>query len=134
MVTQIFLTFLLNLIHIFLIISIKYNAHPILLTYPKTMLKSLCCFKEIFDFISRVSCTNILDSSTQIVNLYGGNFNGISLENSSCALIHIYWRRETALSPPVKYFFTDRPKTALLLWIIYVISVLCLLCFRASVY
>ena len=39
-------------------------------------------------------------------------------------------RRETGLSPPVKYF-TDRSKEVLLLWIIYVISVLFLLCFRA---
>ena len=33
------------------------------------------------------------------------------------------WRREIDLSPPVKYF-TDRSKAVLLLWIIYVISVL----------
>ena len=32
-------------------------------------------------------------------------------------------RRETGLSPPVKYF-TDHSKAVLLLWIIYVISVL----------
>ena len=37
---------------------------------------------------------------------------------------------ETGLSPLVKYF-TDRSK-AVLLWIIYVISVLFLLCFRAG--
>ena len=37
---------------------------------------------------------------------------------------------ETGLSPPVKYF-TDRSKAVLLLWIIYVIFVLFLLCFRA---
>ena len=37
-------------------------------------------------------------------------------------------RRETGLSPPVKYF-TDRSKAVLLLWIIYVISVLfCYVC------
>ena len=29
------------------------------------------------------------------------------------------WRRETGLSPPVKYF-TDRSKALLLLWIFYV--------------
>ena len=29
------------------------------------------------------------------------------------------WRRETGLSPPVKYF-TDRSKAVLLLWIFYV--------------
>ena len=39
-------------------------------------------------------------------------------------------RYETGLSIPVKYF-TDRSKAVLLLWIIYVISVLFLLCFRA---
>ena len=37
-------------------------------------------------------------------------------------------RRETGLSHPVKCF-TDRSKAVLLLWIIYVISVLFLLCF-----
>ena len=37
-------------------------------------------------------------------------------------------RHETGLSPPVKYF-SDCPKAVLLLWIIYVISVLFLLCF-----
>ena len=42
-------------------------------------------------------------------------------------------RRETGLSPPVKYF-TDRSKAALLLLIIYVISVLFLLCFRARLF
>ena len=37
-------------------------------------------------------------------------------------------RRETGLSPPVKYF-TDRSKAVLLLWIFYVFfSVLCSLC------
>ena len=44
------------------------------------------------------------------------------------------WRRETGLSPPVKYF-TDRSKTVLLLWIFYVFvlsSVCYVLC--ASVY
>ena len=40
---------------------------------------------------------------------------------------------ETGLSPPVKYF-TDRSKAVLLLWIIYVISVLFLLCFRARLF
>ena len=42
-------------------------------------------------------------------------------------------RRETGLSPPVKYF-TDSSKAVLLLWIFYVFSVLCLLCNCASVY
>ena len=41
--------------------------------------------------------------------------------------------RETGLSPPVKYF-TDRSKAVLLLWIIFVISVLFLLCFRACLF
>ena len=36
---------------------------------------------------------------------------------------------ETGLSPPVKYL-TDRSKVVLLWWIICVISVLCLSCFR----
>ena len=40
-------------------------------------------------------------------------------------------RCETDLSPPMKYFFTDHSKAVLLLWIIYGISVLVLLCFRA---
>ena len=40
---------------------------------------------------------------------------------------------ETGLSHPVKYF-TDRSKKVLLLWIIYVISVLFLLCFRAHLF
>ena len=39
------------------------------------------------------------------------------------------WRRETGLSRPVKYF-TDRSKAVLPLWIIHVISGVCLLCFR----
>ena len=42
-------------------------------------------------------------------------------------------RRETGLSPPVKYF-TDHSKAVLLLWIIYVISVLFLLCFCARLF
>ena len=37
------------------------------------------------------------------------------------------WCCETGLSPPVKYF-TDRSKAVLLLWIVYVFTVLCLLC------
>ena len=41
--------------------------------------------------------------------------------------------RETGLSPPVKYL-TDRSKAVLFLWIIYVISVLSLLCFRAPLF
>ena len=40
------------------------------------------------------------------------------------------WRRESGLSPPVKYF-TARSKAVLLLWIICVIYVLCLPCFLA---
>ena len=42
-------------------------------------------------------------------------------------------RRETGLSPPVKYF-TDRSKAVLLLWIIYVISVLFTRCLRACLF
>ena len=42
-------------------------------------------------------------------------------------------RRETSLSPPVKHF-NDRSKAVLLLWIIYVISVLFLLCFCARLF
>ena len=34
-----------------------------------------------------------------------------------------------SLSPPVKIFLTDRSKAVLLLWIIFVIYVLCLSCF-----
>ena len=40
---------------------------------------------------------------------------------------------KTSLSPPVKYF-TDRSKAVLLLRIIYVISVLFLLCIRARLF
>ena len=42
-------------------------------------------------------------------------------------------RRETGLSP-LLFFFTDRFKVVLLLWIIYVVSVLFLLCFRARLF
>ena len=42
-------------------------------------------------------------------------------------------RRETGLSPPVKYF-TDRFNAVLLLLIVYVISVLFLLCFRVRLF
>ena len=42
-------------------------------------------------------------------------------------------RHETGLSPPVKYF-TNLSKAVLLLWIIYVISFLFLLCFRACLF
>ena len=38
-----------------------------------------------------------------------------------------------SLSPPVKYF-TDLSKAVLLLWIIYVFSVLFLLCFRTRLF
>ena len=41
--------------------------------------------------------------------------------------------RETHLCPPVKYF-TDRSKAVLLLWTIYVISVLFLLRFRVCLF
>ena len=37
------------------------------------------------------------------------------------------------LSPPVKYFI-DRSKAVLILWIIHIISVLCLLCFRGRLF
>ena len=44
------------------------------------------------------------------------------------------WRRETSLSPPVKYF-PDRSKGVLLLWIFYVFfSVLCVLCLSARLF
>ena len=44
------------------------------------------------------------------------------------------WRRETGLSPPVKYF-TDRSKAVLLWWIFYgFFSVLCLLCLCARLF
>ena len=42
-------------------------------------------------------------------------------------------RRETGLSPPVKYF-TDRSKAALLLWIFHVFSALWLLCLCARLF
>ena len=42
-------------------------------------------------------------------------------------------RHEICLSPPVKYF-TDRSKAVLPLWIIYVISELCLLCVRTCLF
>ena len=58
-------------------------------------------------------------------------------QTSMCFDLHLnlgwVWRCETVLSPPVKYF-TDRFKAVLLLWIIYVISVLFLLCFRARLF
>ena len=41
--------------------------------------------------------------------------------------------RKTSFSPPVKYF-TDRSKAVLLLWIIYVFSVLFVLCFHARLF
>ena len=40
---------------------------------------------------------------------------------------------KTGLSLPVKYF-TDRSKAVLLLWIIYIISVLCLFCFPVRLF
>ena len=44
-------------------------------------------------------------------------------------------RRETGLSPPVKKKkITDRSKAVLFLWIICVISVLFLLCFRVRLF
>ena len=58
-------------------------------------------------------------------------------------LIYVSWstselrvglaRRKTGLSPPVKYF-TDRSKAVLLLWIVYVFSVLRLLCLCARLF
>ena len=42
-------------------------------------------------------------------------------------------RRETGLSPPMKYF-TDRSKAVVLLWVIYVISILFLLYFFACLF
>ena len=42
-------------------------------------------------------------------------------------------RRQTGLSPPVKYF-TDCSKAVLLLWIFYAFSVLCLLCLCARLF
>ena len=55
-----------------------------------------------------------------------------------CVLIHIRTngeevRLETDLSPPVKYF-TDLSKAVLLLWLIYVISVLFVFCFRVRLF
>ena len=41
---------------------------------------------------------------------------------NKCILVGRGWRRETGLSPPVKYF-TDRSKAVLLLWIIYILCV-----------
>ena len=43
-------------------------------------------------------------------------------------------RRETGLSPPVKYFLTDSSKAVLLSWIIYVIYFSFLLCFRTRLF
>ena len=43
------------------------------------------------------------------------------------------WHRETGLSPPVKYF-TDRSNAVLLLWILYAVFVLCLLCLCARLF
>ena len=42
------------------------------------------------------------------------------------------WRRETGLSPPVKYF-TDRSKAVLLLWIFYGFFLSCGCCACARV-
>ena len=53
--------------------------------------------------------------------------NLVTLDDVSPLFRISRWRRETGLSPPVKYF-TDPSKTLLLLWIFYVFSVLCLLC------
>ena len=57
----------------------------------------------------------------------------MSLSWSTTALMVRLARHETGLSPPVKYF-SDRSKAGLLLWIIYVISFLFLLCFRVSLF
>ena len=43
-------------------------------------------------------------------------------------------RHQTGLSPPEKNHITDCSKAVLLLWIIYVISVLFLLCFRVRLF
>ena len=43
------------------------------------------------------------------------------------------WRRETGLSPPVKYF-TDRSNAVHLLWILYAVLVLFLLCLCARLF
>ena len=44
------------------------------------------------------------------------------------------WRRETGLSPPVKYF-TDRSKVVLLLWIFYIfLSCVCYAFVRVCLY
>ena len=51
----------------------------------------------------------------------------------STSELKVRLRRETGLSPPVKYF-TDRSKVVLLLWIFYVFSVLCLLCLCARLF
>ena len=56
-----------------------------------------------------------------------------------CVLIHIWLNGEVGahwnrFKPSSKIFFTDRSKAVLLLWIIYVISVLFLLCFRACLF
>ena len=49
-----------------------------------------------------------------------------------CVLIpselRVSWRRETGLSPPVKYF-TDRSKAVLLLWIFHVFFFLSCVCY-----
>ena len=60
-----------------------------------------------------------------------------------CSFVFLSWstselrvrlaQSETGLRPLVKYF-TNRSKAVLLLWIIYVISVLFLLCFRARLF
>ena len=56
-----------------------------------------------------------------------------------CVLIHIETKGEVGaplnrFKPSSKIVFTDRSKAVLLLWIIYVISVLFLLCFRARLF
>ena len=45
-----------------------------------------------------------------------------------------YWFFEVLCSESVIVCFTDRSKTVLLLWIVYVIPVLFLLCFRGRVF
>ena len=60
---------------------------------------------------------------------------GVFHENQTSMCLDPHLKRvrltcsETVLSPPVKYF-TDCSKVVLLFWIIYVIYVLCLSCFR----
>ena len=55
-----------------------------------------------------------------------------------CVLIHTWSKGEVGAVKPVhalqENIFSDRSKAVLLLWIIHVISVLCLSCFRARLF